>query len=777
MQAVTKDTTQNINKLASMVVMLEPDDIQALGETLQFVDKIKDDTVSEYVDQVRNIIERLILDEYESVDVGLDELNSAVEQLQIACETDSKVSEEELIEKKSKVNSGSENQSDQPDIDFAMDEKEPDQKPAQQKKSKEKEKPKKAEKEKLTTKNVTPSKTSVIDLDELDELDDDVDAIETYLANRDNPELITQTLIEDPELVQGFLEESQENIQMIENGLIEWESSPDDLSLVDEIFRPFHTVKGVAGFLNLADINSFAHIYEDLLDDARKGGIRYNDTIAEIVFEGVDALRTMVRALSESKKQKKYVDHGVDLEFYARQIMRARQGEEVSLDEFEEDIDEDVIEESTPTAKESESKPEKTSKIDKPATPKKPQDKSVAASTAYMKMDSSVKVNVSKMDSLIDLVGELVVTQNMVVQNPEIKNSSDKRLQQDIGQLKRITSSLQDLSMSLRMVPIKDIFQKMHRIVRDLARKSGKNIALEMHGESTEIDRNMVDELYEPLVHMIRNNCDHGIESPAERKAAGKPETGTIMLNAYYKGGMVVIEVSDDGSGIDVEKIKKRAIDRGLCAKDDNLSDSQILNFIFSSGFSTIEKVTDVSGRGVGMDVVKKAIDRLRGNIEIKTKPGRGTTFSLRLPLTLAIIDGVIVQIGSEKYIIPTITIKESLIPDMATYNKIAGKGETVLIRDRILPLIRVGNMFGIEDATKDMSDGLLIIVESDGREAALMVDQLIDKQEIVIKSLGDSLNKINGLAGGAIMSDGNVGLIIDVPTLLPKSKMTFKSD
>ncbi len=774
MQVKSTDLMQHVNKVASMVVLLEPDDIQSLGEVLQHVEKITEEEVQDYASQVRNIIERLILDEYESPDVGLDELNSAVEQLQIACESMGEISNKELEQKNEQINkSAKESKSDEQQAKILMDEDEENQDSAEKKK-KASPKPKKSE----SKPEPEPEPEAVVDSPaesaiDLSELDDMEDGIEVYLQNRDDPSLITQTLKEDPELVQGFIEESQENIQMIENGLIDWESSPDDLSLIDAIFRPFHTIKGVAGFLNLSDINSFAHIYEDLLDDARKGGVQYNEVIAEVVFEGVDALRTMITSLSESRKKKEYVPHGVDLEYYAREIMRARQGEDTLDYELQEEPKSTEIQ-VTDTPEPTDTTENTTSEKSPKRAPKK---SSVASSTAYMKMDSSVKVSVQKMDNLIDLVGELVVTQNMVVQNEEIKRSSDKRLQQDIGQLKRITSSLQDLSMSLRMVPVKDIFQKMHRIVRDLSRKSGKEIALEMHGESTEIDRNMVDELYEPLVHMIRNNCDHGIEFVEDRRKAGKPDTGTIMLNAYYKGGMVVIEVSDDGKGIDVNKIKKRAIERGLCSENDNLSESQVLNFIFASGFSTSEKVTDVSGRGVGMDVVKKAIDRLRGSVEIKTKPGKGTSFSLRLPLTLAIIDGVIVQISDQRFIIPTVAIKESLIPDMATYNKIAGRGETVLIRDRVLPLVRIDKIFGIEGGIENPADGLLIIVESDGREAALLVDELIDKQEIVIKSLGDSLNKINGLAGGAIMSDGNVGLIIDVPTLLPKSKMTFKSD
>lgn len=781
-EQISEDVIKQINDIAGKVVMLEADDIQTLGEILKIAEELNLPGFEEYIEQVRGIAERLILDEYESSDVGLEELSSAVEQLQIATEDAGMISGKQLEEKKEQleekeeagIGEGKESKivfdqddeieeetADKPDI---KNEDEAGTKSTKSKKPQISEEASDKEAEADIKRKEEQSPASGVPAKTVETLaapnDEELEAeIEKYLQNRDDPELITRTIQEDPELVQGFIEESQENIQMIENGLLEWEAEPDNLEHVDSVFRPFHTVKGVAGFLNLSEINSFAHLYEDLLDDARKGEVTYNESISEIVFEGVDALRQMVNAVAESSKTQEYIPHNVDVAAFARRITMIRTGKGV-----EEDAPRENEQEDTATPVKGDPQTANTSK-------------SGASAGFNRSQDSSVKVNIEKMDNLIDLVGELVVTQNMVVENEVIKKSTDKRLEQDIGQLKRITSNLQDLSMSLRMVPVKDIFQKMHRIVRDLSRKSEKKIVIEMHGEQTEIDRNMVDELYEPLVHIIRNNCDHGIETPEERRAAGKSETGTVMLNAYYRGGMVVIEISDDGAGINTEKIREKAIERGICNPEDDLSEQEILQFIFSSGFSTTEDVTDVSGRGVGMDVVKKAIDRLRGNVEISTKEGKGTTFSLRLPLTLAIIDGVIVNVGNEQYIIPTITIKESIIPEKKQFNTIAGKGETVFIRDKVLPLLRLNKIFGIDGGVENPEEGLLIIVESDGQEAAVLIDELKDKQEIVIKSLGESLNQIHGLAGGAILADGNVGLIIDIPTLLPKSKMRFKSD
>jgi len=750
MKQVEQHTIDIINKIAGQVIMMEDDDIQVLGEILKEVNNLEEDAIQEYIDQVAQIVERLILDEYESTEVGIEELNAAVEQMQIALQSEEHVTKDDQVSKSKITKESDEASQKTPEKDEQTTEiiLEEDRSSSGQNTATNENV---ADKNKSTQKQQNKLENTDIDIDELEE---DLEEIDSIFEQKDDPRVINKVLKEDADLIQGFIQETRENLQMIENGMIQLESAPDNKSLIDEIFRPFHTIKGVAGFLNLNDINALSHSFENLLDDARQGAILFDEQISQVVFEGIDALRVMINTLSQSHSDGRYIPHGLDLDRFAGLIKKARAGE-LSL---------------SATTKHKPDYENQQEETDGGKTVK-----NMGGSQGFDNIESSVRVSTDKMDSLLDLVGELVVTQNMVMQNNEIQNSGNKRLQQDIGQLKRITSSLQDLSMSLRMVPVKGTFQKMHRIVRDLARKKGKKIALEIHGEETEIDRNMVDELYEPLVHMIRNNCDHGIEMPEERVKAGKPETGKIVLNAYYKGGMVVIDVIDDGQGIDVEKIRQRAISRDLITAEDQLSESQILNLIFTSGFSTTEKVTDVSGRGVGMDVVKKAINNMRGSIDIKTRQGKGTSFSLKLPLTLAIIDGVVVKIGSEKFILPTTAIKESLKVEKEKYNKIAGKGETIFIRDRIVPLLRIDDFFNIDDAEKDPSKGVIMVVESENKEAAIIVDEMLDKQEIVIKSLGEGLNKIRGLSGGAIMPDGSVGLIIDVPTLLPKTKMSFE--
>jgi two-component system chemotaxis sensor kinase CheA len=769
-----KDPAEIMNRIAGKVVLVEADDIQGLGEILQLINDLNVPDLRDFIDHTRTILEKMILDEYESAKVGLEHLNDAVEQLQLSFQSMGQLSKSEMKAKEERIAREEAKPSTIGNgtavIDMAgetpayvKDIPKPEAKTQPAKEAvpaAEAPKPQSAPEPKAPqVKAEPPSPPAKTDKP-------------VYFKERDNPALIEATIKEDPELVQGFIDESSEQLLLIENGLISWEESPEDLSVIDNVFRPFHTIKGVSGFLNLADINGFAHIYEDLLDDARKGKIVYNEALAEVVFAGIDALKTMITAVSRSLQEGKYKGHSVDLNRFASMIAAAREGK--STGAVPREIEKEKIKPAT--AKPVKKEKEELAAYDFGDAENQADGDRKNAGRSLNKTDSSVKVATSKMDNLIDLVGELVVTQNMVVQNEVVRSSHDKRLQRDIGQLKRITGSLQDLSMSLRMVPIKETFQRMHRIVRDISRKSGKKIVLETYGEDTELDRNMVEELYEPLVHMIRNNCDHGIEMPDVRKKSGKSETGTVTLSAFYKGGMVYIEVVDDGKGIDKNVILNKAIEKGLCSPSDKLSESEILNFIFAPGFSTSSVVTDISGRGVGMDVVRKAITKLRGSIEVKTAVNQGTTIQLRLPLTLAIIDGVIVRVGAERYIIPTLSIKESMMASAGTFNKIVGRGETIFIRGRIIPLLRLHEIFGIPGGIQDPKDGLLIIVESDGREAALLVDDMMDKQEIVIKSLGEGLNKIEGLAGGAIMSDGNIGLIIDIPTLLPKATSRLNS-
>jgi len=376
-------------------------------------------------------------------------------------------------------------------------------------------------------------------------------------------------------------------------------------------------------------------------------------------------------------------------------------------------------------------------------------------------------VETSKLEFLVDMVGELVIAQSMVRHNPELAEVKSPRLQRDIGHLSRVTAEVQKTAMAMRMVPIGQLFRRMTRLVRDLARKSGKLAELELYGEDVELDRNIVEELSDPLVHMLRNSMDHGLESPEERVAAGKSPTGIVRLRASHQAGQIVIEISDDGRGLNKERILAKAVSRGLVSSDATLPDNDIYQLIFEPGFSTAEKITDVSGRGVGMDVVRKQVSKLRGRIEILSTLGRGTSFFLKLPLTLAIIDGLVVVVGRERYIVPIFSVREMFKPTAEQLFTVEGRGEMALVREHLLPVVRLGRRLGVPARSEDACDGLMIVGESDGRTFCLLVDELVGKQEVVIKSLGSTFREVRGVAGGAILGDGRVGLILDLPTLI----------
>jgi two-component system chemotaxis sensor kinase CheA len=362
-----------------------------------------------------------------------------------------------------------------------------------------------------------------------------------------------------------------------------------------------------------------------------------------------------------------------------------------------------------------------------------------------------------------------------VLQNGEVLRIKDQKLQKDSVQLRRITAELQRISMSMRMVPIKGTFQKMIRLVRDLSKKSGKEVSLELQGEETEIDRNMIEEIYEPLVHMIRNSVDHGLELPEDRTKAGKSVQGVVFLRAEQKGGHIVIEIADDGRGLDVARIRSKAIQQGIISPDEQLEERAVFDLIFHPGFSTKDVVTEVSGRGVGMDVVKKHIERLRGKVEISSIPGRGSRFEIKLPLTMAIIDGMVIRIGSERYVVPTIALKESLRPSRDAYLTVQGRGEMIKVRNTLMPLVRLHELLNVDTPCRNPWDGLLLVVNEDNRSYCLFADEILGRQEVVIKSLGAALSYLKGVSGGAILGDGRVALIIDVKGVVGRYEEVIK--
>ncbi len=395
--------------------------------------------------------------------------------------------------------------------------------------------------------------------------------------------------------------------------------------------------------------------------------------------------------------------------------------------------------------------------------------KQIEATTHAKKPDTaSIRVDTAKIDKLINLVGELVITQSMLSDlGKRFEMTQVSVLLERVAQLERNTREIQERVMGIRMVPIGTAFNRFPRLVRDLSTKNGKKIQLLLSGEETELDKTVIESIGDPLTHLVRNSADHGLEPPEERLAAGKEEAGAIRLNAFHEGGNICITVEDDGRGLNREKILAKAVAQGLIAESDKLSDDQIWPLIFRPGFSTADAVTDVSGRGVGMDVVKRNIESLGGTVGIRTAQGRGTTFTLKLPLTLAIIEGMTVRVGSETYIVPLVSIVESIQPQATSIKTVTGKGEVVNVRGTFHSILRLSDTFRIAADCTDAAKGILVILETEGERVAVLVDELLGQQQVVIKSLERNFRKVEGIAGATILGDGTVGFILDVRGLI----------
>jgi two-component system chemotaxis sensor kinase CheA len=543
------------------------------------------------------------------------------------------------------------------------------------------------------------------------------------------------SLGEDPELIADFVLEAREHLQSIETQILLVEDNPDNIEALHSIFRSFHTIKGLAGFLELALIQEVAHEVETVLDRARQRQFRINAEANDVILASKDYIGEWLNYLDQGRGGPAPASLAANAKLLGRikGLLQAPDGDVQTAAEPE-----------TETA---------------PAT-------EPAAAAENKQNSRAVKVDTEKLDYLVDMVGEMVIAQSLVRHNPGLAALQDPQLVRNLGQLARITEEVQRTAMSMRMVPIGPLFQRMARLVRDLSRRCGKSIQFECDGQDVELDRNIVEELAEALMHMVRNAVDHGIESEEQRAASGKPRTAHITLRACHCSGQIVIDVSDDGRGIDSEKVLAKARAKGLISADAVLSESEIFNLIFHPGFSTAEKVSDVSGRGVGMDIVRKQIQKLRGSIDIESRKGAGTTFSLRLPLTLAIIDGLVVSVGSERFIIPLASVKEMLRPTAGMVTTVENRAEIVAIRERLLPLVRLYKRFGTQPRTEDPTQAVLIVADVDGISFCLMVDELVGKQEVVIKSLGPVFASASGVAGGAILGDGVVGLILDLKSI-----------
>ena len=544
-------------------------------------------------------------------------------------------------------------------------------------------------------------------------------------------------LASDPEMTQMFVAEALDHLGTIEATVLELETAPQDKRLLDDVFRPFHTIKGNAGALGVVSVQEFAHHVENLLDLARAGKHRMGAEEFEIVLQAVDVLTTMIGELPARVAGQPPSDTGAICARLISRIERSVTGDSASGSA--------AAVEAAPALE--------AVTADEP---------SVETRQRRTEGAQSVKVDTSKLDSLIDMVGELVIAQALIYEDPNLQRIVDERLQRNLAQVRRITTDLQRDAMSMRLVPIKPTFQKLARLVRDLSKKSGKVVDLVLAGEDTELDRKVIEDINDPLMHMVRNSIDHGIETADARRRAGKRPEGRLLLSASHQGGSVVITISDDGGGLNQEKILKKARERNIVAPGETLSANEIHQLIFRPGFSTAEQVTEISGRGVGMDVVRRNIEALRGRIDIQSAEGQGTTFLIKLPLTLAILDGLTLAVAEQRFVLPTFSVRESLRPTADQIHFVHGAPRMIQVRDQLMPLMWLGDAFQIANAQTDVTEATVVVVEDDGRRVGLVVDALVGKQEVVVKSLGETFTHVVGVAGGAILGDGRVGLILD---------------
>ena len=581
------------------------------------------------------------------------------------------------------------------------------------------------------------------------------EAAETSTEDESSEDFLIPTDSE-PGMLGEFVTECTDLVETAESALLDLEESPDNEELINTVFRAFHTVKGTSAFMGLEPISEYTHSVETLLSMVREGDQQFDMACADITLESIDILKKMLEVVETSQpgdplpkpvgydRMMKVLNHIFDDEDSPADALKKEGGTVPPA--VKKEIEQKAAKQSEKSSGDSESN----------TTPEKTNQKS--------DVESTVRVNVGRLDRLIDMVGELVIAHSVVAQDSSISDDSD--LMKKVNHTSKILRELQDTSLILRMVPLRATFHKMNRLVRDLARKAGKSVKFSTMGEDTEIDRNMVDIINEPLVHMLRNALDHGIEDPEDRAAAGKPETANIWLRAYQEGGKVVIEIEDDGKGINKEKVLAKAIEKGLVDPDKKMTDSEIFSLIFLPGFSSADQVTDLSGRGVGMDVVRRSIEQLQGKVEVSSKQGEGTKVSLEIPFTLAITDGMLVKVGDQRFIVPTINIDMTFRAEDDDIYTVMGETEHVSFRGKSVPVIRLHKLFNIENAIEDLLQGTMLIIKNNNKQYALLLDEVIGQQQLVGKSINMNV-KMPHISGGAILGDGRVGLILDTSAVV----------
>ncbi|EHP2176479.1 response regulator [Campylobacter lari] len=618
------------------------------------------------------------------------------------------------------------------------------------------------------------------------------------------------------EILEDFLVEAFELVEQIDHDLVELEANPEDLELLNRIFRVAHTVKGSSSFLNFDVLTKLTHHMEDVLNKARHNELKITPEVMDVVLESIDMMKTLLNSIRDNGNDTAI---GLDIAPICARLTAISEGE--SLDDVKTETKVEAPKEEVKEEPKAEEQPEvdvnklsddeveaeierllkvrkaedqarraekkKTQQANptssKPAaqTQNAPAEKKVPAAgggSSGANMDQTIRVEVKRLDHLMNLIGELVLGKNRLLKiydDVEERYDGEKfleELNQVVSQLSIVTTDIQLAVMKTRMQPIAKVFNKFPRVVRDLGRELGKQMELEISGEETELDKSIVEEIGDPIMHMIRNSCDHGIEDPATRLANGKPEKGTVNLKAYNEGNHIVVEIADDGKGLDADALKSKAIEKNLITEReaDQMTGKEAFALIFKPGFSTAAKITNVSGRGVGMDVVKTNIEKLNGVIEIDSELGKGTVMKLKIPLTLAIIQSLLVGTQEEFYAIPLASVLETVRVPIDDIYTIEGKN-VLRLRDEVLSLVRLSDVFGVKQVLENSDQTYVVVIGVAESKLGIIVDTLIGQEEIVIKSMGEYLQNIQGIAGATIRGDGRVTLIIDVAAMMDIAK------
>ncbi|HVA37784.1 MAG TPA: chemotaxis protein CheA [Candidatus Dormibacteraeota bacterium] len=607
------------------------------------------------------------------------------------------------------------------------------------------------------------------------------------------------------EFVQYFKDETDELLQTIDSALLRLESFVDsdeiDAEIVNELFRAMHTIKGSGGMLGFVEVQELAHRLESVFDLLRKDRMPLSQQSIDLLFEGRDILTALIRALTGEA----IVPEGVDgyiqrlesfsslYEATAAIVAGEAGGGDMHGLERLDATEEEIAAFEAEVARLLEGREEgadastESGAAEAPSAAPEPRAREVRAEARQEQrrnLSQTIRVDIERLDSLLSLVGELVINRTRIsdiaatlgrslsdFKDLAVRSAIEpltKELADSAGLLARTTNEIQEGIMKVRMVPIGQVFERFPRMVRDLSKARKKEVRLEIRGAETDLDKTVVDEIGEPLMHLIRNCVDHGIEEAEARRSAGKPEVGTIRLNAYHEGNQIIIEVGDDGRGINLARVREKGIRAGLISESEKLTDREIMELIFQPGFSTAEKVTDISGRGVGMDVVKKNIARLKGVFDIDSSEGVGATFTIKLPLTLAIIQALLVRVGGELYSIPLDSVIESQRVEMSEVRTVHGS-EVITLRGSVVPLLRIGEFFGL-GTRRDPDKVMIVIVSVQGRQVGLVVDSFQGEQEIVIKPLSDVIGRISGISGATILGNGSISLIIDVHSMVSEA-------